>query len=943
MEKMKKSVDRNVKIKQLTKEKLDKQSSSKKKLSFQIAKKNLNELKVHKIELEMQNDELRKTQLELIESNEKYIDLYNSAPVAFFSLSNKGIIKEANLTAVNLLGVEKSLLINQPLSRFIGNDDQEIYSLHFKNLIETRMKQQLDVRIKGKDRPLFYASLIAVPVVQTGRTFIIRVTISDINERLLTEEKSARNDNLFRLLVEHSPASIAMFDREMNYIITSSRFLIDYELGNKNVTGHSHYEIFPEIPDRWKEIHRRCLNGETLRADEDTFMRASGKLDWIKWEICPWYESNHKIGGIILFSEVITERKRMEDNLRESEARYRMIYENSPLGIYRTTPDGQILLANPALLNMLHYTSFEELSVKNLEKDGIEPLYNRKLFVELMENTGEVNGLKSAWTGNDRSIIYVRENTRRVRDSGGKTLYYDGMVEDITEQKIAGEQLRKLSLAIEHSPVSIVITDVKGDIEYVNPKFTEITGYTLKEVLNQNPRVLKSGMQPPEYYKNLWDTILSGKGWSGALFNKKKNGEHFWESAKISSIKNEAGKITHFVAIKEDITDKVEIENELKKYREHLEELVNEKTEQLTKQNLFFRTLIGTIPNPIYVLDIEHRFTEVNKSYEEYFGTTRDNVLGKTIFDISPIETAEIIKQQDDEVLNNHNTIVFEFFSQIEGKGKIPVLVYKSSFGLTEKKPEGITALIIDISKQKEMEKTILEALKKEKELNELKSNFISMASHEFRTPLTTILSSTELLEKYHQKWEEENIMGHYKKVKVSVQYMIGLLDEVLTISRSDRGKIHFNPSTINVREFSIEIIEQIKMQALPAQNIIFDCKLPYQDINADPTLLNHILSNLLTNAVKFSPAGGDITLSVEEEKEFIKFTIIDSGIGIPAEDIPNLFNPFFRAQNSTGIKGTGLGLSIVKRYVELHNGEISLETTPGRGTMFSVKIKKEI
>ena len=338
---------------------------------------------------------------------------------------------------------------------------------------------------------------------------------------------------------------------------------------------------------------------------------------------------------------------------------------------------------------------------------------------------------------------------------------------------------------------------------------------------------------------------------------------------------------------------------------------------------------------------MDFRYTEVNKAYEEFFNIKRKDILGKTIFDTAPIETAYRVKKLDEQLLSDHKSIVYESSTQIKQKNTIPIMVYKSSFGLPGKKPEGITALIIDISKQKEMEKTTLEALQKEKALNEIKTNFISMTSHEFRTPLTTILSSAELLAKYYKKWEETKIMGHYSKIQNSVQFMIAMLDEVLIISRSDRGKLAFNPSHLNIKDFSAEIIEQVKMQALPSHNIIFNYKLPYQNIYADPKLLNHILSNLLTNSLKFSPAGGDIALLVEDECDNIKFIVTDNGIGIPSEDVPNLFEPFFRARNSSGIKGTGLGLSIVKRYVDLHNGEISLESQPGQGTKFFVKIKK--
>ncbi len=138
----------------------------------------------------------------------------------------------------------------------------------------------------------------------------------DITQRKQAEEALKRNEHVLRLFVEHSPASIAMFDRDMKYIVASQRYLIDYELPPQDLTGHSHYEIFPEIPERWKEIHRRCLQGAIEKADEDPFIRADGRTDWVRWEVRPWYEEPGKVGGLILFSDVITERKQVQDELR---------------------------------------------------------------------------------------------------------------------------------------------------------------------------------------------------------------------------------------------------------------------------------------------------------------------------------------------------------------------------------------------------------------------------------------------------------------------------------------------------------------------------------------------------------------------------------------------------------------------------------------------------
>jgi PAS domain S-box-containing protein len=173
--------------------------------------------------------------------------------------------------------------------------------------------------------------------------------MSNHNEEIQPALERCRD--LLRQFIEHAPAPIAMFDRDMRYIMASRRFATDYNLKSQDLIGRSHYEVFPEIPERWKAIHRRCLAGATERAEEDPFPRADGTLDWVRWEIQPWYEANGAIGGIILFSEVITAHKQADESLRQSEEKYRTLVEVSRDAIF-VNHNNQIIYVNPAAVKL---------------------------------------------------------------------------------------------------------------------------------------------------------------------------------------------------------------------------------------------------------------------------------------------------------------------------------------------------------------------------------------------------------------------------------------------------------------------------------------------------------------------------------------------------------------------------------------------------------------
>ena len=234
--------------------------------------------------------------------------------------------------------------------------------------------------------------------------------------------------------------------------------------------------------------------------------------------------------------------------------------------------------------------------------------------------------------------------------------------------------------------------------------------------------------------------------------------------------------------------------------------------------------------------------------------------------------------------------------------------------------------------------KDLHNALDKEKELNELKSRFVSMASHEFRTPLTTMLSSLSLVRKYGELNDKENEFKHVNKIKNSIKNMTEILNDFLSLSKLEEGRIENVPHEINVQVFLEEIITEMQPMKTEDQNIVLE-HTGNVSAKLDKKLLKNILFNLISNAIKFSPNGGDIKVASVRYNSHVKISVSDNGIGIPEIDQQHLFGRFFRGHNATHIQGTGLGLSIVIKYLELMNGKINFESSEDSGTTFTIII----
>ena len=256
----------------------------------------------------------------------------------------------------------------------------------------------------------------------------------------------------------------------------------------------------------------------------------------------------------------------------------------------------------------------------------------------------------------------------------------------------------------------------------------------------------------------------------------------------------------------------------------------------------------------------------------------------------------------------------------------------------TNELEEVVNKLLKTNAKLEQSEKELNKALDKEKELNELKSRFVSMASHEFRTPLSTIMSSAALISRYTEEAQNEKRQKHINRIKSAVNNLTGILNDFLSLSKIEEGKVEVNKSTIQIQELCDLVMDELKGLLKEKQEIVLDHTGDIT-IHTDKRILKNILFNLLSNAIKYSPIDSNINCKVYISDQILFVEVKDEGIGIPENEQKYLFDRFFRATNVENIKGTGLGLNIVKKYADLLSGTISFISQEGKGTTFTLKI----
>lgn len=408
-------------------------------------------------------------------------------------------------------------------------------------------------------------------------------THQDISERKHIEQELIENQARLSLFIQHAPAALAMFDPEMRYLAASARWLEDYQLQGQEVIGRCHYDIFPEIDERWKAIHRRGLAGEVVKADRDCFVRADGKKQWLRWEVRPWLTKEGVVGGIAIFTEDITQQMLME---RERQ-RWADAFHYCAHGIAIGNPHSNVIeYCNPAFAALLG------ASPKALKGYPIPALYAEEAadqishYLQECDRLGQVR-YESAYRRVNGSTFDVQIDIVSVKGSDGSPLYRVATVQDISQRKRDAQTLQLQSSALNAAANAIIITDPEGIIEWINPAFTLMTGYDAEEAIGcAVDELIKSDRHRQGYFRDMLHSIIPGRVWQGEIVNRRKDGGIYTVEQTITPVFDEQQRVRHFIAIKQDISARKQNELELSRHRHHLEQMIRDRTLELEAARL---------------------------------------------------------------------------------------------------------------------------------------------------------------------------------------------------------------------------------------------------------------------------------------------------------------------------------------------------------------------
>ncbi|MDD2660233.1 MAG: PAS domain S-box protein, partial [Methylococcales bacterium] len=761
------------------------------------------------------------------------------------------------------------------------------------------------------------------------------------NRAELAHAELLESEAKYRLLAEHSSDWIFWMgpDQCFKYVSPACATISGYSSEEFTADkGLMDNIIHPDDRVKYRQHFADNLN-TGIHEVELRIVLKDGSVRWISHRCKPGHGEHHEPLGWYGANREITNRKQAEITIRESLDLLRSVIENVPDRVFWKDRNSRYLGCNTLFAQDAGCSSPDELTGRtdfDMVWKNQAGLYQEDDMAVMESGIPKLN-FEESLTRFEGDRIWVRTSKIPLRDRDDLVIGILGVYEDITGRRQTEDQLRKLAQAVEQSPESIVITNLDAKIEYVNEAFLNNSGYSRDEVIGRNPSILQSGKTPRETYQNLWNDISQGQTWKGEFINKRKDGREYAEFAIISPLRQPDGNITHYVGVKEDITGKKRLGEELDRHRHNLEELVETRTGELRRQSHFLQALIDNLPFMAWLKDKEGRFLVVNRIFAETTDRKPEEIIGKSGFDLWPRATAERFLATDAEVLATRRQKIVEAAGPSEPDSLYET--FKAPIFDTGGAVLGTVGFARDIKPQREMEAELGRRAESAEAATRAKSAFLANMSHEIRTPMNAIIGLTYLLRKTTSTPAQ---CEYLNKIDNSAQHLLAIINDILDLSKIEAGCL-----LLEYTDFALETVldhvrslvaDQARAKGLTIEVDSGDVPLW---LRGDATRLLQAILNYASNAIKFSERG-KIWLRarlLEDSSEglLVRFEVQDSGIGIAEEQLPVLFEVFSQADASITRKygGTGLGLAITRHLASMMNGEAGVQSALGQGSTF--------
>lgn len=891
-------------------------------------------------------------------------------------LDEAGAVLDANPRFSEMLGYSLEETANLDIfnwdAQFNREELQQImqdYAIHKSGVLETQHRR--------KDGSIYDVEISSNVVEWEGE--ILRFCVCrDITERKQAEQTLQEREAILRLFAQFAPAGIAMFDRDMRYLMASQRWVDDYNLDSiESLIGRSHYEVFPDVPERWKQVHQRSLAGAIETCDEDLFVRTNGSQHWIRWEVRPWYRATNEIGGIIVFSEDITQRKQAEASvlqlnreLQQKVAELQTLLDVIPIGIgIADDPDCHHIRVNPAFAQTLDIppTLNASLSAPEEERPNSFKVYQngREMLTEELplqyaaRHNVEVRDLEVDVIWQDGTVVTLLEYAAPLLDEQGQIRGSVGAFLNITERKQAEAALResqeRYRALVQNFPNGVVclfdhnlryvLAEGQGLTE-VGIARTSLEGKTIWEALGSEACRL---IEP--YYRE----TLAGISQVVEL----PFADRIYQ-AYFLPIHDDRGLIKLGMVMTQDITFQKQAEQALKTSRDELERQVQARTRELREANELlqqrereFRTLVENTPDMITRHDRQYRYLYVNPAGIQQSDIPVAVSLGKKPSEIGQLREINNFWEASLETVFVTGTMQideFQVLHQEELKAYQTYIV--PEFG-AEGNVESVLTISRDITELRKAEEASRQLAEELKRSNRELEQFAYVASHDLQESLRAVTSFTQMLAKRYQNQLDAKANTYIEFIVDGATRMQQLIKDLLAYSRAGRYELKLQP--VNCNELLQQVKRDLQIAIAEAHAVITADPLP--TVTADPNQLRNLLQNLIGNAIKYR---SEIPLQIHvasrkntseslpgifselDHEEWI-FSIQDNGIGIDPQYAERIFGIFQRLHTSDEYPGTGLGLAICRKIVERHQGRIWVESCLGQGATFCFALPTSI